>query len=204
MTLGNYSRAILILSAVVSIPLTSVLPFSVSHAAPPQDIPCRSGTWRVLVGAVENVDAEHRNLEVRIRGGASGVPDRWASEDWAKSPSFSAGQFSARDFTLQIRPNADQKARFSLAPKAALFRAMSQGLDTAKLDQIEVGAPILLVLEAGRCWPGSESETLPIMSEPRISKIVLLQACIEESCVKVRCKGKTECKERVCNCAQAQ
>jgi hypothetical protein len=201
----NRSRLTAVIAVTGSfLALVAVMPISVSNA---QFLPvstCDPGGWQVLLGSVENIDIEHKNIEVRVRGGARAIPARWRIQEWDNlAVSAKSSHFSLSDLTVEDRPGANQKAQFKLASFSSVYKATFEGLDMAKTTQIESGAPVLLVLPEGRCWPRSEKEYLPWMSEAQVAKIVLLQACIEESCVKAKCKGKSECKERVCNCEHA-
>ena len=178
------------------------IPLSVSNAKPPQVFACDSGGWQVLLGSVDSVNAERKNIEIRIRGGAQAIPARWKIQEWDNlAVSSQSSHFSLSDLAVEDRPDANQKAQFKLTTFSSVYKATPEGLDSAKTTQIESGTPVLLVLPEGRCWPRSEKEYFLWMSETPVAKLVLLQACIEETCVKAKCKGKSECKERVCNCA---
>ena len=185
----------------------SAVPLTVSSAKFPEAFPCESGGWQVLVGAIESVDIEHENIEIRIRSGAKGIPGHLADKDWNNMAWSKTNPFPVREFDLQVRPEANQKAKFKFTSETPVFREQGSskaiGLDILRAPKIESGDAVLLVLSAGQCWPSSEKETSRWRSEPSIAKIVLLQACIEESCVKAQCKGKSQCKEKVCNCPQA-
>jgi hypothetical protein len=181
----------------------AAVPLAVSNAGSPQHSPCKPDSWQVLVGVVESVDTDGKHIEIRIRGGATGIPKRLTNEDWGKLEWSKPAQTSLQSFDLQLRPEANQKAKLRITTETSVFRERATiGLRAEKPPEIETGASVLLALAAGQCWPSSEKEAPRWASEPTIAKIVLLQACIEESCVKAKCKGKTGCKEKVCNCPE--
>jgi hypothetical protein len=179
----------------------AAVPLAVSNAGSPQLFPCKSDSWQVLVGAVDKVDTEGKHVEIRIRGGARAIPKRLANQDWSKLDWSKTSQSSVQEFELQLRPEANQKAKFKITTETSVFWERAT-LGLGRPPQIETGAPVLLVLAAGQCWPSSETEAPLWGSEATIAKIVMFQACIEDSCVKAKCKGKTGCKEKVCNCPE--
>jgi hypothetical protein len=177
------------------------LPVGLSVMASPQsDDQCKSGSWRVLVGSIDRYDADRKTVQIRIRGGAESIPQRWAVQDWAKVDGAKSAEFPIRDFAFQTRAEANQQAQFEFDDKIAIFRSTTRGLETLDAKKIESGTSALFLLVTGQCWPSSEMAMNRLGFQPRISRLVLLQACIEESCVKSKCKGKSGCKEKVCNC----
>lgn len=176
-------------------------------AGPPQFSPCDHESWRAVVGVVESVDPKQKTLDIRIRGGAREVPRRWENAqggtNTAEATSTLTSNFSLGDFWLQVRPDSNQKAKLILTSETGVFQQVSSSLRPTDAKQIQSGDSVLIVLAGEHCWPSSEQMSSKWQFDTKIDKVVLLQACIEESCSKAKCKGKSDCKERVCDCPRA-
>jgi hypothetical protein len=176
-------------------------PLPSSIATPPQEQgQCRPGTWKALVGSIELVDSYRRNIEIRFRGGAEAVPYKWLEDSWGKTKSSMSADFPAHELTLQALTGEAQQAKLQLTDATELLRATPQGLEPLTAEQLDAGTSVLVVLAAGQCWPRSGIQTLPLASRASVSRLVVLLACVEDSCIKAKCKGKRDCKEKVCNC----
>jgi len=168
---------------------------------------CDDNTWKVLVGFIdsfpgagESMMATPQSVRIRLRGGTRELPQQWAHDEWGKPGMTMADAKMAKVFNLQTRPDADQKVDLFLTGQTKIYRANAKGELSLNTGPIEAETPVLVVLAEGQCWPASETKTPSWASKAAAARVVLLQACIEESCARPKCKGKSGCKEKVCNC----
>jgi len=144
----------------------------------------------VLVGSVASVDQKGQTIDLLVRSGTVAAPKSWVQE---KSFKFS-------ELQIKVMPEA-VPLRLAFTENTKLWKLADSRLEPQlqSVARVEPGSPVLIELQEGQHW--NVKETGPgSMHGLTAARVVLLQACIEESCTKAKCKGTKDCKEKVCDC----
>jgi hypothetical protein len=136
----------------------------------------------VLAGSVTSYDKDGHTIELSVRSGSSTEPTNWEG----------GSALNIRDLQLRSQDEPrNVKLRFS--DRADMWKLSDSKLAAISSSSIRSGAPVIIVIrKAGPLSLGG--------SDGEITKLVLLQACIEESCSKAKCKGGPDCREKSCDC----
>ena len=146
-------------------------------------IPADYPKTTVLAGSVISFDKAERTIELRTRCGSSTEPNNWKSDS----------AFKVDELQLRFRAEPEN-VRLHLAGNVETWRLDGSKLNAMAAGAIEPGAPVIVrVRKTGSSFEGEKNGL-------EITSLVLLQACIEESCSKAKCKGGADCKEKLCDC----
>lgn len=153
-----------------------------------------SDSWGVLAGSVASVDQKTQTINLLVRSGMVTAPKVWAQDK----------VFKFSDLQLRVMPGA-VPLRVAFSDNTTIWKAIDSRLvpQAQSLERIEPGSSVLVELQAGQGWSSKETGPVATLSLSA-ARLILLQACIEESCTKVKCKGTKDCKEKVCDCPTAK
>jgi len=144
--------------------------------------------WGVLAGSIAAVDHKNHTFDVLVRSGAGAAPKQWTQDK----------SFALSELQLQVR-SEPVHLRLSFTEETKVWRVTDARLTAQFIGAVEPGSPVLIELQQGQYW-GAKETALPYTRNFTAARVILLQACIEESCGKAKCKGKADCKEKVCDC----
>jgi hypothetical protein len=143
--------------------------------------------WDVVAGSVVEIDQERHTISVLVRGVSESTKASSATNGWTKDSHFASDALQ-----LKGRPEPTRIV-FTYGPGLKVFGITGSKLIAESESSIKQSAPVVIQLRNGQYWTGKEGSP-GLVAE----RILLLQACIEESCVRPNCKGA--CKEKTCDC----
>jgi len=149
-----------------------------------------SDSWGLVAGSVASVDPKNQAIDVLVRSGTPVPPVSWVEE---RTFRVSDLRLRAMSEPVQLKVAFTKDTKFWNSVGSRLER-----LESAP--KIESGLAVLIELREDQRWNVKGTASTATAKALAAAKVVLLQACIEDSCTKAKCKGKQDCKEKVCDC----